>query len=91
MLVVSEADLVYEVEGHGSLTCDHIFGFEILKVLVTDVVNTQLQLPGHLVFLPVLLSLCRTERKETRWKTSGADKREQQGAGRGRENSEKGG
>ena len=55
----TEPDLVYEVEGHSSLSCAHLFRFQILVVLVADVVHAWLQLPSNLVFLPVLLSLCR--------------------------------
>lgn len=52
-----KSDLVYEVQGHGSLTCDHLFRPEIVEVLGPNVFHTWLQFTSNLVLFPVLLSL----------------------------------
>lgn len=52
-----KTDLIYEVEGHGSLACPHFSRFEVPEVLATDVVHARLQFPSNLVFLPILLPL----------------------------------
>lgn len=81
----SKPDLVYEVEGHRSLPCAHLFGFEIAAVLATDVIHTRLKLPCDLIFLPVLLSLhlldrmhAQVQKEQCRQKESNS---EQEGKG----------
>lgn len=45
------------------MPCSHVFRFQILHVLVTDVVYARLQFPSNLIFLPVFLSLHSWEKK----------------------------
>lgn len=52
-----ETDLIYEVKGHSSLADLHLFGLDVLLVLLADPIHTAFQPAGHLILLPVLLTL----------------------------------
>jgi len=54
-------DLVYKVEGNGSLACAHLFGLEVLLVLGSDGIHTRLQSTSHLILFPILFTLRETK------------------------------
>ena len=57
--------LIYEVECNAPLAGLHLSRAPVLLVLVPDGVHLQLQAPGHLVLLPVLLPLGEEHRGRT--------------------------
>ena len=55
----SQCQLVDEVDGHGSLPYLHLLRLPVVTVLLTNLVHLTFELPSHLVFGPVLLSLAQ--------------------------------
>lgn len=54
---INKSDLVYEVEGHSSLSNVHLPRLRILKVLLPNAIHMRLKLASNLKFLPIFFTL----------------------------------